>query len=111
MIATKAKESIDQAVCYELQNIVKEYGPTYHSTHEGYAILKEEVEEAADDLHELEWMLEVLWQNIRINYKVDDDLTKLKGVAVALAGEAVQCAAVLEKFLSSVEEIKHGKKE
>ena len=35
MLATKAKESIDQAVCYELQNIVKEHGATYNSTHEG----------------------------------------------------------------------------
>ena len=102
MIATKAKESIDQAVCYELQNIVKEYGPTYHSTHEGYAVLKEEVEEAAEDMQKLEQMLEDVWQTIKINFSVNDELTRLKGVAVALAGEAVQCAAVLERFLSTV---------
>ena len=102
MIATKAKESIDQAVCYELQNIVKKYGPTYHSTHEGYAVLKEEVEEAAEDMQKLEQMLEDLWQTIKINFSVNDELPRLKGVAVALAGEAVQCAAVLERFLSTV---------
>ena len=76
MIATKAKESIDQAVCYELQNIVKEYGPTYHSTHEGYAVLKEEVEEAAEDMKKLEEMLEHLWETIKINFSVDDELTR-----------------------------------
>ena len=102
MIATKAKESIDQAVCYELQNIVKEYGPTYHSTHEGYAVLKEEVEEAAEDMKQIEQKLEHLWETIKINFPVDDELTRLKAVAVSLAGEAVQCAAVLERFLSTV---------
>lgn len=100
MIATKAKESIDQAVCYELQNIVKEYGPTYHSTHEGYAVLKEEVEEAAEDMKQMEQKLEHLWETIKINFSVDDELTRLKAVAVALAGEAVQCAAALGKLFS-----------
>ena len=102
MIATKAKESIDQAVCYELQNIVKEYGPTYHSTHEGYAVLKEEVEEAADDMKQIEQLMEGVWDAVKMNFAMKDQLCKLKAVAVALAGEAVQCAAVLERFLSTV---------
>lgn len=102
MIATKAKESIDQAVCYELQNIVKEYGPTYHSTHEGYAVLKEEVEEAAEDMKQIEQLMEGVWDAVKINFAMKDQLGKLKAVAVALAGEAVQCAAVLERFLSTV---------
>ena len=46
MIAEKAREAIKQAVCYELQNIVKEHGAVYNSGHEAYAILKEEKEEA-----------------------------------------------------------------
>ena len=33
MIAQKANESIEQAVAYELQNIVKNYGATYASEH------------------------------------------------------------------------------
>ena len=102
MLAKKAEESINQAVCYELQNIVKEHGATYNSTHEGYAVLKEEVEEAAEDMKQIEQKLEHLWETIKINFPVDDELTRLKAVAVALAGEAVQCAAVLERFLSTV---------
>ena len=47
MIAEKAREAIQQAVCYELQNIVKEHGAVYNSGLEAYAILKEEKEEAA----------------------------------------------------------------
>ena len=48
MIAEKATECIEQAVCHELRNIVKKYGPTYHSEHEGFAVLKEEVEEVEE---------------------------------------------------------------
>jgi len=102
MIAIKAKESIDQAVCYELQNIVKEYGPTYHSTHEGYAVLKEEVEEAAEDMKKIEKQLEGVWDSVKLNFSMNEQLYILKSFAVALAGEAVQCAAVLERFLSTV---------
>ena len=46
MIAQKATEAINMAVCYELQNIVKDHGAVYNSGHEAYAILKEEKEEA-----------------------------------------------------------------
>ena len=42
MIAEKASDAIGQAVCYELQNIVKNYGAVYASSHEAYAVLKEE---------------------------------------------------------------------
>ena len=48
MIAEEATKSIEQAVCHELRNIVKKYGPTYASEHEGYAVLLEEVEEALE---------------------------------------------------------------
>ena len=42
--------SINQAVCYELQAITKKYGAHYASPHEGYAVLKEEVEEAEESM-------------------------------------------------------------
>ena len=50
MIAEKAREAIQQAVCYELQNIVKEHGAVYNSGHEANAILKavpKDIEEGA----------------------------------------------------------------
>lgn len=48
MINGSALVSINQAVCYELQAITKKYGVHYASPHEGYAVLKEEVEEAEE---------------------------------------------------------------
>ena len=103
MIANKATESIGQAVCYELQNIVKKYGATYHSEHEAYAVLKEEVEEACDASNELTGKLDDIWLNIKNNFVIEPTLLhEAKEQAIALAEEAVQCAAVLERFLSTV---------
>ena len=72
MIATKATEAIEQAVCYELQNIVKKYGATYNSEHEAYAVLKEEVEEAVDAVNELDQKLSDIWLCIKNNFVISE---------------------------------------
>ena len=106
MIAENATKSIEQAVCYELQNIVKVHGPSYHSWHEGYAILKEESEEACEDVMSLKNHLEIdLWNSIRKNageHDIKQELHFIKEFALALAEEAVQCAAVCEKFMGGL---------
>lgn len=67
MIATKASESINQAVAYELQKIVKNYGATYASEHEAYAVLLEEVQEACEASRFMTMRLEAIWNAIRNN--------------------------------------------
>lgn len=106
MIAQKADESIEQAVAYELQNIVKKYGAKYHSTHEAYAVLKEEVEEAQECLSYMLLHLGEIWKGVKDNNIANIDIEQCKQFAIALAEEAVQCAAVCERF---EETIKGGK--
>ena len=102
MIAQKAGESIKQAVAYELQNIVKKYGAKYHSTHEAYAVLKEEVEEAQECMGALLSHLNTIWSGVRENNIALIDLDLCKENAFALAEEAVQCAAVCERFIETI---------
>lgn len=102
MIAEKASESIDQAVAYELQNIVKKYGASYNSEHEGYAVLLEEVEEAKECLQIAEEKLKDLWKSVRKNVYADDTLWKIKVAAINMAQEAVQVAAVCERFEETI---------
>lgn len=106
MIAEKATECIEQAILYELQNIIKNYGATYASEHEAYAILLEEVEESEEALDGVKNYLNCLWTSIRNNSVSDFDLHQLKEFALALAEESVQVAAVCERF---EETIKKGK--
>lgn len=102
MLAEKAKESINQAIAYELQNIVKNYGPTYASNHEGYAVLKEEIEEASDALKSVNQHLNILWKSIRVDYLTEESINQVKKNAVFLAQEAVQIVAVCERFIETV---------
>ena len=102
MIAQKASDEIDKAVAYELQNIVKEYGVTYASTHEAYAVLKEEVEEAQERLSYMLSHLDNIWAGVKENNIAFIDVEQLKQFAIALAEEAVQCAAVCERFEETI---------
>ena len=106
MIAEKASESIEQAVAYELQNIVRKYGPTYASQHEAYAVLKEEIEEAAEDMEQINRDLAYLWALIKNNHikKGREALEETKQYAIALAEEATQVAAVCERFLETIKQ-------
>lgn len=105
MIAEKAAESIDKAVAYELQNIIKDHGAFYASEHEGYAVLKEEIEEAADDLEQLNKDLAYLWALIKNNHikKGGGTISETIDYAKMLAQEAVQVAAVCERFMATIE--------
>lgn len=110
MIAEKAAGSIEQAIAYELQNIVKKHGVFYASEHEAYAVLKEEVEEAEECLILLKAKLSTIWQHVRIDYNNPDDVCQAKQSAEELAQEAVQCAAVCERFLETIKKEKEHEK-
>ena len=102
MIAEEATKCIDQAVLHEFRNIVKKYGPTYHSEHEGYAVLLEEVEEACEAAQFMEDSLKRLWTSIRQNEFSNFELSQIYNYAKALAEEAVQVAAVCERFMETI---------
>ena len=104
MIAEKASESIDKAVVYELQNIVKNHGAVYASEHEGYAVLLEEVQEASEACKFMASRTESIWCAIRNNVLKEQNyhISEVKEYAIELAKEAVQCAAVCERFLETI---------
>lgn len=102
MIAIKSTECINQAVAYELQNIVKKYGAIYNSEHEGYAVLLEEVDVAGDDMKYIYMSLNELWKEVKSDSVSKDFLTSIKKGAIELAREAVQVAAVCERFEETI---------
>lgn len=102
MIAEEATKCIEQAVCHELKNIVKKYGPTYHSEHEGFAVLMEECQEAAESDKDMQEHLENLWKSIRENQISEFELSQIYNYAIGLAEEAVQVAAVCGRFMETI---------
>ena len=105
MEAPKTKSLIQEAIETELENARKQWGPQYNSEHEAYAVLKEEVEEAADDLTIISEDLGFLWNAVKGNSDkpYSAALKHIQQTALELAIEAVQIAAVAKKA-----ELKHG---
>ena len=99
MEAQTIKPLIQEAIEAELENARKEWGPKYNSTHEAYAVLKEEVEEAADDLTIIKEDLGFLWTAVKGNSEkpYSASLKHIQQTALSLAIEAVQIAAVAKK--------------
>ena len=75
--------------------------PLFNSTHEGYAVIKEEIEEAAEELQDIDVNLEIMWNVIKNNEKTDNYIYRIKEHAILLAAEAIQVAAMAQKFIDS----------
>ena len=78
--------------------------PGFHSAHEGYAVLLEEVGEAAEELDVLKSGMENLWRNVKNDNSAL--IPRHAGVicfhAARMAAEAIQVAAMAQKILDSV---------
>lgn len=101
------RPDVERLVKKELKSANEKFG-MFHSQHEGYAIILEEFEEVKDDLNALEMDLNYLWYCIK-NDIVDEyfyeNLKTIKTNAIALAVEAIQVAAMAQKFVDSKLEV------
>lgn len=102
MEAKQTRDLITPALKAEEENANK-WGTTYSSMHEAYAVLKEEIEEAGDELDTLRKRLDVFWFYVRHsttdNPEFKEMATKTNEVAIDLAIEALQIAAVSKKII------------
>lgn len=73
--------------------------PPFNSEHEGYAVLKEEIEEAEEYLNECKTWIESLWADIRQNENCMRNIYNLGSYATAGAIELIQVAAMAQKFM------------
>lgn len=103
MFAEQNFNLISQAVENEHKKMCSTYGAKYHTEHEGYAVLKEEVEEMEEEQTRINQYMRVLWINIKTDDKLSSLLNGIKERAKFLAHEAFQVAAVCQKFLDTVQ--------
>lgn len=103
MFDKKTELKINEAVVLELNKACKVYGAEYHSLHEGYAVLLEEVEETEKDFDYLKNHLSMLWDSVKVD---DADSVKANARSIAydaveMAKECAQIAAVARKIIGA----------
>ncbi len=104
----KFKGDIEKLVSEELSRIKKQYGEKYHTPHEAYGVLKEELEECYEAYLGVDDQCDRFWSDIRRGFTYYEGsrsmlISSMKERAIHLACEGVQVAAVCEKLLQGVE--------
>jgi hypothetical protein len=98
------KQSVKYLANEELKRANKIY-PLFHSQHEGYAVIKEEIEETQSELIRIGFILDSMWKDIKLNSSVDimrSYANQIRGQAILVASEAIQVAAMAQKFKDSI---------
>ncbi len=76
--------------------------PLFASPHEGYAVLKEEIEETLDESKRLDRNIELLWCGIKKNENVMPYVGYIEDYALQCAAEAIQVVAMCRKYKQSL---------
>lgn len=102
---TRLMESVNELVKQDVNELAKqelklanENFPPFNSNHEGYAVLLEEVEEAEYEMDMVKSSLNYVWGAVKTDIPIIP-VEDVKKYAVRLACEAIQVAAMCDKFI------------
>lgn len=93
-------EGVEKLAYEELERANSKFG-MFHSTHEGYGVIKEEIEEVEYELSKVKYEMAILWNNIKNNELDLLGIKIMKRHATNLAAESIQVAAMCQKFIDS----------
>lgn len=96
MIVVNNKE-INYLIEKELTNALK-YGK-FHSYHEFYAVIKEEIEESNDEIKRINEHMDLLWTGIKCDdeEKANESVNNIEMYARSAIKELIQVLAVIKK--------------
>ena len=99
------KSDVEKLVQKELGAVNQKF-PVFHSDYEGAAVIFEEIEEVESELSGVRRMFAGAWYSIKHDegIKSCSYISKLKNRATNLACEAIQVAAMAQKFIDSQKE-------
>ena len=97
------KSDVEKLVQKELGAANQKF-PVFHSDYEGAAVIYEEIEESKSNQINIELIFSHLWKGIKKDMTDINLMNGLKREAINLACEAIQVAAMAEKFIDSQKE-------
>lgn len=96
---------IERLATVELERANKKF-PLFASDHEGYAVILEEFEETEEEMEDAEICLNQTWGCVRTDRAQAEYIRHIRKSMLKAAAEAIQTAAMCEKFIHSQEERK-----
>lgn len=100
MLTREVRDAIPELVDVELAAGCQQHG-SFHSFHEGYAVMLEEWDEATEQMALVDNALAELWAGVRENRPCDEMLLlalDCEEYAINTIGELVQLAAMAKKM-------------
>ena len=97
------KSDVEKLVQKELESANQKF-PMFRSDHEGAAVIFEEIEEAENELKSIKSVFEELWYTVKPNESNEPWVSRVMEYSVNLACEAIQVAAMAQKFIDSQKE-------
>lgn len=101
----KLIESVDLIVNEEYDRASKDHGERFHSQHEAYAVIKEEMEEAQEEIEIVDDKLGEFWEAAKRDFLYGCNLNAgiIYKRAMNGACEMIQVAAMAKKALQGYE--------
>lgn len=100
-------DKIQKLIEAELERAGAIHGDKFHSSHEAYAVLKEETEELNDEIRKMviDGFMRRVWSGVKKDLKPNQisNVDSIKKGVIGLIAEAVQVAAMCEKYLNFLE--------
>jgi succinate dehydrogenase/fumarate reductase flavoprotein subunit len=97
---------VNGVISSEYNRAAEKFGPCNNSDHESYAVLKEEIEEAKDEIANMEKHFNDFWSYVK-NNGADagklEQLGALEATARLAAAEMIQVAAMARKAQITIE--------
>ena len=87
-----------------LDESIKKHGESFTDDHHAYAVIKEEIEEAGDELNYINAYLESMWGRIREDLGISHEVMVIRRRTIRLIKEALQVTAVCEKYMRGLED-------
>ena len=106
--ATETEKLVNELIQAEYKNACEQFGDKFHSLHEGYAVLLEEVEETEEEINDMSRWIAELWSMIK-NDDSEDIESQLEWIEVSIINaieELAQAGAVVRKILTTREGVK-----
>lgn len=91
------RKEIEKLIDIELKEANEKY-PLFHTPHEAYAVLLEEVEELEYDMEVIKEYMVSMWNNVKNDCDISAFKDRIEFYAIGVIQEAIQVAAMCKKI-------------